>query len=272
MAAAPTFRSKRILVHLDTTVARRPAFTRALRLAKESGGSLRLVDVLAPFPPQAGPQGPNFERLLQKEMKEQLAEAVTEAHEAGVSASAALLPGDVATALVRASVAWRADVLMRSHGVYQATPGPIGPLDSQLVRRCPCPVWFVTQRQSDGEKVVVALVDPEPEEVERHALSVRVVQTAAAVAAGTGGALPGAVVCGDAARDGKDPSGRGLRRTCAARLRRRTAGVAGRAGDGGRTGLAGLVVGNTVERILRQLRGSVLALKPAGFAKAMVEK
>jgi hypothetical protein len=32
-----------------------------------------------------------------------------------------------------------------------------------------------------------------------------------------------------------------------------------------RTGIAGLVMGNTAERVLQRLRGSVLAVKPAGF-------
>ena len=32
-----------------------------------------------------------------------------------------------------------------------------------------------------------------------------------------------------------------------------------------RTGIAGLVMGNTAERVLQRLRGSVLAVKPPGF-------
>jgi nucleotide-binding universal stress UspA family protein len=32
-----------------------------------------------------------------------------------------------------------------------------------------------------------------------------------------------------------------------------------------RTGVPGLIIGNTAERVLRQLKGSVLALKPPGF-------
>jgi nucleotide-binding universal stress UspA family protein len=32
-----------------------------------------------------------------------------------------------------------------------------------------------------------------------------------------------------------------------------------------RTGIAGLVMGNTAERVLQRLRGSVLAIKPPGF-------
>ena len=37
-------------------------------------------------------------------------------------------------------------------------------------------------------------------------------------------------------------------------------------GTVGRTGVAGLVMGNTAERVLQRLRGSVLAVKPPGFA------
>lgn len=32
-----------------------------------------------------------------------------------------------------------------------------------------------------------------------------------------------------------------------------------------RSGLAGFVMGNTAERVLQRLRGSVLAIKPPGF-------
>jgi len=38
-----------------------------------------------------------------------------------------------------------------------------------------------------------------------------------------------------------------------------------------RTGIAGLVMGNTAERVLRCLRGSVLALKPTGFRTPALE-
>ena len=38
-----------------------------------------------------------------------------------------------------------------------------------------------------------------------------------------------------------------------------------------RTGIAGLVMGNTAERIRRRLRGSVLAVKPPGFKSPVAE-
>ena len=38
-----------------------------------------------------------------------------------------------------------------------------------------------------------------------------------------------------------------------------------------RTGIANLVMGNTAERVLQRLRGSVLAVKPPGFTSPVAE-
>jgi len=309
MAKSATFRPRRILVHLDTTSDRRPALTRALHLAQSTGGSLRLVDVLVPLPGHT-PNAADLEGLLRKEMKDRLADAAALAKRMGAPVTTALLEGDVATMLVEASVSWRADVLLRSHGIHQAAPAPIGPTDSQLVRRCPCPVWFVTNRHAEGEHVIVAAVDPDPDDGPRHLLSVRVVQAAAAVADASGATLHvihawnayghqvlashttaddlvGYVAaCRDNAQqrfdalllDARVPEtakthlleGVGDQVLTTFIEKRRADLVV--LGTVGRTGLAGLVVGNTAERVLRQVRCSVLAFKPAGFAEAMVER
>ena len=305
MAKPATFLPKRILVHLDTTSDRRPALTRALHLAQHSGGSLRLVDVLAPLPRHT-PNLSGLERLLRTTMKGRLSEAAAFARRMGVSATVTLLEGDVAAMLVEASVAWRADVVLRSHGVRHEKPGPIGPIDSQLLRACPSPVWFVTPRQADGETMVVAAVDPDPGDSPRHDLSVRVARTALAVSADTGATLHivhawtaygHQVLASHTSRAGLveyvDACRKGARQRFDALIqdaqvpasvqthliegesdgvltqfieRRRTSLVV--IGTVGRTGLAGLVVGNTAERVLRGVRCSVLALKPAAARTA----
>jgi nucleotide-binding universal stress UspA family protein len=302
------FRPKRILVHLDTTADHWPALTRAVHLAKVSGGSVRLVDVLAPVPWHV-PKGKSLQALLQKTMKARLAEGAALARKRGAKVTTALLEGDVADQLVEAATSWRADVVLRSHGVTKSKPRPIGPTDSQLLRRCPSPIWFVTPRQADGERVVVAAVSPDPANPARHELSVRVARVAASVAEATGAklhvvhawtayghqllvshassqdALEYAEACRVAAQERFDALVSDAKLPASARThlvegpsddalskfieRRRTSLVV--LGTVGRTGLAGLVVGNTAERILRGVRCSVLALKPSGFAEAMVE-
>lgn len=306
--AARTKSFTRLLVHLNTTATSQPAFRRALTLAKATRASIRLVDVLPQLPAPGG-QAPPFARLVRDKMLDNLAQAVAEARRAGVPATSALLDGDEATALIQAAVAWRADVLMRSHGVHGAAAIPVGPVDSHVLRRCPCPVWLVTPRHAEGERVVVAAVDPEPQDAPRHDLSVRVARTAMQIAAETGATLHlvhawtafGHQILASRANK-KDLLAHyaACRDHASARfdILCRDAGVPATAkrhllegvndkvltafveskrasvlvmGTVGRTGLAGLVVGNTAERVLRQVRCSIVALKPAGFADASPE-
>ncbi len=308
MANTTMFRLRRILIHVDTTSDRWPALTRGLRLAKQSGGAIRLVDVLAPEPWHT-PKGRDLQRLLKTTMKKRLTDAAARAKRAGVRCTVAMLEGDVTEEMVRHSLKWRADLVLRSHGVSRATPRPIGPTDSQLLRRCPSAIWFVTPRQADGETVVVAAVSPDPDDRERQDLAVRVAQAAIAVSTATGASLQlvhgwtayGHQVlashtsaadlvqyveaCRERARARIDALIRDAHipdsvhvhlvqgesdQVLSAFIKRRRASLVV-IGTVGRTGLAGLVVGNTAERILRSVRCSVLALKPAGFADAMLE-
>lgn len=299
---------RRLLVHIDTAATTHPAFQRAVRLAAASRASLRLVDVL----PAVGGRGgtpPPFMRLVRDKMLDTLAEATADARSAGVRATSALLEGDAATALIQASVAWRADVLLRSHAVRQRRSHPAGPVDSQILRRCPCPVWLVTPRHAHGERVVVAAVDPDPDDAVRHDLSLQVVRTAMRVAASSEATLHivhawtaygHQILASHATRTDLLAHYAACRAEAEARFEalRRAVGIpasththlvegqndkvltafveARRAslvvlGTIGRTGLAGLVMGNTAERVLRQVRCSVLALKPSGFADASPE-
>lgn len=298
----------RLLVHLNTTATSQPAFRRALMLAKAARASVRIVDVLPQLPAPGG-QTPPFARLVREKMLDHLAEAVAETRRWDIPCTSALLDGDEATALIRAAVTWRADVLMRSHGVHGASAIPVGPVDSHVLRRCPCPVWLVTPRSAEGERVVVAAVDPEPQDAPRHDLSVRVARTAVQIAAESGATLHLVhawtafghqilasrgnkkdvlahyaacrdhasarfdVLCQDA--DVPETAKRHLLEgvndkvlTTFVTSKRASLLVMGTVG---RTGLAGLVVGNTAERVLRQVRCSIVALKPAGFAGATPE-
>lgn len=298
----------RLLVHLKTTASSQPAFRRALAWAASTRASVRLVDVLPPLPSPGG-QAPPFTQLLRETMLNRLAEAVAEVRRAGVPVTSALLEGDEATALIHAAVTWKADVLMRSHAVHGKAAIPAGPVDSQILRRCPCPVWLVTPRQAEGERVVVAAVDPEPKDAPRHDLSVRVARTAVQLAAGSNATLHlvhawtafgHQVLASRANKQDLLAHYAACRDHAAARFEvlRRDAGVPDSAklhliegvndkvltavveskrasvlvmGTVGRTGLAGLVIGNTAERVLRQVRCSVVALKPAGFAEETPE-
>ena len=156
---------------------------------------------------------------------------------------------------------------------------------------------------------MVAAVDPEPQNAPRHDLSVRVARTAMQLAAASGATLHlvhawtafgHQILASRASKKDLLAHYAACRDHASARFDAlcRDAGVPATAkrhllegvndkvlttfvtvkrasvlvmGTVGRTGLAGLVVGNTAERVLRQVRCSIVALKPTGFADATPE-
>lgn len=309
MARSSAFRPSRLLVQIDPAASQQPALLRALRLAAVRRVQMRLV-AWVPAIPSVVPQSEAVRRMVEAQARDALTRAVAHVRRgASASATAGVLQGDEATAMVQEASRWRADLVLRSHNLDRTMPHPAGPVDSQILRRCPVPVWLVTKRQADGERVIVAAVDPEPTDPVRHQLALQVVRAAVTLAAESGATLH--VVHAWTAYGHQVLASRASRKdllayyaACHEQAERRFAALRREAalpdavhchliegdphrllmqkvpqwrtsllvlGTVGRTGLAGLVIGNTAERILREVTCSVLALKPAGFAAAATE-
>jgi universal stress protein E len=290
---------KRFLVHVDVTASAQPALQRVFQLTKGTRAQVRLVDVIPSDITRTPLRG-----LVKGVVRDTLADFVAEARRRGLRATSATLQGDPATSLIAEAVSWRADVLLRSHSVRRGPVQPAGPIDAEVLRRCPCPVWIVTPRQAKGEGVIVAAVDPEPSDPARHDLSLRVAAAAAQLSEARGVTLhlvhawnafghqilashatkeqlqEHYEACSNHAKARFEALVSGLElpkgtqthllegasdKVIARFVERRKASLVVM-GTVGRTGLAGLVMGNTAERVLRQVRCSVLAFKPTGFA------
>jgi universal stress protein E len=185
-----------------------------------------------------------------------------------------------------------------------------GNLDMNLLRKCPTPVLILKDHRRPKRGRVLAAVELMHEVPEREALDRRVVELAARLARANGAQLDLLhawflqfekalrINESDAAFHTVDDMLRDLRslqRTRLQSLARMQADLApalhlvkGRAqeviprfvhkhrvqlvvmGTVGRTGVAGLFIGNTAERILQQLDCSVLAIKPEGFVSPIV--
>jgi len=222
----------------------------------------------------------------------------------GVEISTAMLDGRADSAIVREVLRGRYDVLLKLHartaGVEAAR---IDALDMQLLRKCPCPVWLVDPEPPRNGRVLAA-IDPNPEDPIEQALNRRIVELALYLVEAEyqellilnvwnafGESLLSplasdeeiaayAEAAHDAARSDLDeclaPFGDRLSRAIV-RLERGEPGpfiptFAAREGvdlvvmgSVARTGIAGLVMGNTAERILGSLSCSVITVKPEGF-------
>ena len=170
-----------------------------------------------------------------------------------------------------------------------------------LLRKCPVPVWVMRPSRADKLRIL-ALIDPDPEDPVRDSLNDLVLKLATSLTRREGGelhlrhawslvgdatlrasphaALPGEMV------ETAETSHREQLDLLTKRLHEiggsvhMVAGEAGKVlprlverldiglivmGTVARTGLSGLIMGNTAETIMRAVRCSVLAVKPEGF-------
>lgn len=296
-----SFRS--ILVDVDATAPAHPALDRAVQLARASGARLTIVDVMT-VPRLARQHLPaDLEESLvgrRRHALARMAQAIT-----GVPVESRLLVGRPATVLVQEILRAGHDLVVRAHArdLAGAKARPFGAIDMELLRTCPCPVLLAGPRSASPPHIVAAVnasVDTESE----AALNEAIVELTLQMAELEGGSAtllqawaPFAEqtirdhcaqdVFASYVEEVRQQAGRDLARL-AAPFRERAPGLRVSARRGApeevivafvvaegvdlvvmgtvaRTGIAGLVIGNTAERVLRQLPCSVLAVKPAGF-------
>jgi universal stress protein E len=184
-------------------------------------------------------------------------------------------------------------------------PKPFGAIDMELLRQCPCPVWLVGRRPVPHSPWrVVAALNPNTDDETEQRLNVTVVEWALMLrdlAAADLTLLHAWTVFGESVLRSRLPGHDFLEYVARARrasedamtaftapLADRLRGVTVKLVEGepewaisnfietngvdlvvmgtvARTGIPGLVMGNTAERVLQRLRGSVLAIKPPGF-------
>jgi len=292
---------KSILVDVDAAATAHPALDRAVLLARSTGATLTVADVMsAPaHVPNALPAAAE-ERLIE-DRRQKLARVARDVGEPR------LLVGQPATVLIEEVLRSHHDLLIRSHARDQtaAGPKPFGAVDMELLRKCPCPVLLVRHGKPDPRPHVACAVNAGADDAGEVALNVKLVEHALFMARHLDSAqmtllhawTPFAerTVRTHSSDDHVASHLENTRRRAAADLARlarsfgeRLAGVRpvvrrGRPeevipefvvsagvdllvmGTQARTGVAALLIGNTAERVLRKLPCSVLAVKPDGF-------
>ena len=179
-----------------------------------------------------------------------------------------------------------------------------GSLDMRLMRNCPCPVWMVKPKPVMYFERVLVAVDPFPVHSDEEQMNNRIIDLASSLAQWERATLhvvsawevPGEALvvskmnqrvlrehAHKIASVGRQNIHRALQKLAnppdedhiahrkgdASAVITRYAQEIGAdvivMGTLGRTGVPGMVIGNTAERVLRQVRCSVLTVKPSGF-------
>jgi nucleotide-binding universal stress UspA family protein len=303
-------RLSRILVDIDAAAADHPALTAAAELAASCGAHLTIVDVLASVPRSARHfVTAALENELVAHRRERLQAIAGGIH--GQPVTTELLRGRPGIALVREVLSSGHDLVIRSHVRDLAEgPKPFGAIDMELLRLCPCPVWLVGRHGSRDASRVVAAVSFGSTDADTAALNNSILEWALMLKQLRGGTLTvlhawtvfGASVlrsrlpkdefaaCVAAARDTAQTAMSSLLKPFAGRLNGvdvefvegEPEGAITRfveshgvdlvvMGTVARTGIPGLLMGNTAERVLQRLRASVLAVKPPEFVSPVAE-
>ena len=302
VGAMQAFRS--ILVDIDATASAHPALERAVRIARGCGARLRIVDVVSVPSEARSYLRADLEQDLAKRRRNQLsriAESIT-----GVTVDTDILHCEPAHALIQEVLRSRHDLLVRSHArdLVARGPKPFGAVDTQLFRKCPCPVWAVGPGAPPRCPKIVGAVHAIEDGARGHDMNAKIIELALLIADLERGSLvllqawrPFAErsilshtndeefsAYLQAAQHRVDKDLRHLKDSWGTYL----AGVQVdlRRGDmedviptfvvaqgidlvvvgtTGRTGISGLLFGNTADRLLQKVPCSVLAVKSDGF-------
>lgn len=144
-------RIRHILHATDFSKASRPAFAKALELAKQDGARVSLLHVLVPPSPFIGDELPSSYLDLQararREAGRHLAAAVDKAKKAGVRVEATLVEGVPAEKIIGAARRQHPDmIVIGTHGRTGLGRIFMGSVAERVLQRTPCPVLTVRGR------------------------------------------------------------------------------------------------------------------------------
>lgn len=251
----------------------------------------------------AGLRGEAAERALLARRRAALESRIAGAGGDGPATACVVRQGSAADEAVRQVIEGGHDLLVKEAADDPAAG--FRSLDMRLLRYCPCPLWLIAPRAQGPLRRIVAAVDTTSDEPAHEALNPRILSIAHAIAAREGASLDVLSLWHLPEEEALRHALSGMqaeiedtleatRARSADRLERLVRGLdpavpvrpvhrKGRPADAivahaeteradllvmgtlGRTGVAGLFIGNTAETILGRVPCSVVAIKPEGY-------
>lgn len=222
-----------------------------------------------------------------------------------------VLTGSPAPAIVRMVIEQKVDLLLKvSSGATDENP--LDALDMKLLRKCPCPVWITPGGRSGPLTRVLAAIDPFASDDGRDGSLNRTILDHAVMAAATEDASVSVVHAWDvvgerllrrhvsaddvdrmlsehrrqaheAVQRAVEPFAGAVRESDILLMRGEAPTAIQRAAESvhadlivmgtvARTGVPGLIMGNTAELVLRSVTCEVLTVKPAGFVSPLAPR
>ncbi len=186
---------KSILVAVRDPVARKQtAIRKAARIAALTGARITLFHTFsAPFPlPEPLPSDPKaILRMVGKQRRDQLLKLARPLRAQGLDVQCEVVwDFPPAHAIVRHVLAGKPDlVVAESHRHTRIARWFLANSDWELIRECPCPVWFVKHERLTNKSLVLTAIDPTHAHAKPSGLDDRLLQMAASVTRQLGGRI-----------------------------------------------------------------------------------
>ena len=248
--------------------------------------------------------------LMIKEKAKQLDSLVSPLREKGINVETKVLVGKTSVAITRQASSGNYDLVMTpSKGQHSRNSGPLGQTAKGLLRNCPSAVWLVAATGPTRPRHILGCVDTSSEHAIDSELNEKILETGSSLSGSYNAEL--SIVHAWRMQDEAMLSTRLKSEAVARYIDRdreyrkerfeeflkqhssfhpqRGHLVEGRTldvlasfvkenkvdlvvmGTVGRSGVAGMVIGNTAERLLDEIECSILALKPDGFRCRLLE-
>ncbi len=125
----------------------------------------------------------DLQQLLVKDLKAELEEEAIKLKDEDFRVRTVVTSGQPFIEVIRQVISKKHDlVMMLADGVTSVREQLFGTLSSHLMRKCPCPVWIIKPTRRKTLRNVFAAVDPDPNDPQRNALNVEIIERALTIA------------------------------------------------------------------------------------------
>jgi len=284
---------------VNTTKGKSEAYKQAIRLGRQIGARLTIVDVVLDLPSFVTSLMGDSTAFRKQQHTERLRILKQWSADEDVPVSAKVLHGRIAHSLILEVLEGQHDLLVRDAHADDGAELIFGGVDLRLMRNCPCPVWLVKAGHHGNYNRVLAAIECQPTP-EAEVVNARIVEMASSLAnthesdfhivSAWQGLEDFDPDLGDWEQLSDKMIEVGARHSVQQTIeqskkisdyqthfRRGAAGeiipqVAAEIdadlivmGTLARTGIPGLLIGNTAERVLKEVDCSVLTIKPLEF-------
>lgn len=176
---------QKILVVVDALREVHPELGRAIQLAKATSGHLHIVDSVKDLNWLSRLFQQQYAQVYEEtiaQRQSKLEGLVHDCQTQGVPATCQTLIGNSSEQIIAEAERTSADLIVRyAKGQHSLSKEKLGTTSQRLIRRLPCAIYLHRQ-QHEPIKIVVAAVDATPEDQDHAALNCQIVQVAQSLA------------------------------------------------------------------------------------------